>query len=264
MRLGAPNRVFVFATGAVIVIWPEASRAQNNMAAVSAEGSTVWVLIRRLNSSCNRSIPLDVRIDFHWLSGKRGKVNSLSPAIGDGFALLPPLADERLALRLDLLLRAGVDHILVVGPPRLPSTRILCAICLTCSRGKRGSFAWTNSMLTDGFFPFSLRREASSAWHASPLFRPTTCGVQLLRPQAFNVPNDRAIRPFRQPVVPARDSRKHVFSGFQKCCYPYQRFQSNEEREFAVLIRQQQRSCRAAVRPSRPRLCASTAPDRSA
>ena len=90
-------------------------------------------------------------------------------------------------------------------------------------------------MLTDGFLPFSLRREASSAWHASPLFRPTTYGFQPLRPQTFNVPNDRAIRPSRQPVVPARDSRKHVFRGFQKCCDPYQR-QSNEEREFAVLI----------------------------
>ena len=29
----------------------EASSAQNNIAAVSADGSTVWVLIRRLNSS---------------------------------------------------------------------------------------------------------------------------------------------------------------------------------------------------------------------
>ena len=39
-----------------MVIWPDANSAQNNMAAVSAEGSTVWVLIRRLNSSCRRSI----------------------------------------------------------------------------------------------------------------------------------------------------------------------------------------------------------------
>src|SRR5580693_6334555 len=39
-----------------ILIWPEASSAQNNMAAVSAEGSTVRVLIRCLNSSCSRSI----------------------------------------------------------------------------------------------------------------------------------------------------------------------------------------------------------------
>jgi hypothetical protein len=33
-----------------------------------------------LNSSCRRSIAFDVRIDFHWLFGKRVKVNSLSPA----------------------------------------------------------------------------------------------------------------------------------------------------------------------------------------
>ena len=48
-----------------IVIWPEASNAQNSIAAVSAEGNTVWVLIRRLNSSCNRSMALVVRADFH-------------------------------------------------------------------------------------------------------------------------------------------------------------------------------------------------------
>lgn len=61
------------------MIWPEASNAQNNMAPVSAEGSTVCVLIRCLNSLCNRSIAFDVRIDSHWLSGKRVKVKSLSP-----------------------------------------------------------------------------------------------------------------------------------------------------------------------------------------
>jgi hypothetical protein len=50
------------------------------MAAVSAEGSTVWVLIRRLNSSWSRSIALLVRALFHWLTGNRVKVNSRSPA----------------------------------------------------------------------------------------------------------------------------------------------------------------------------------------
>jgi type III restriction enzyme len=61
-------------------------------------------------------------------------------------------------------------------------------------------------------------------------------GFQLLRPQAFNVSNADAVRDFRQPVMPAGDTKKHVFGGFQRCCYPYQRFQSNEEREFAVTI----------------------------
>jgi hypothetical protein len=50
-------------------------------------------LMRRLNSSCRRSIAFEVRIDSHWLGGKRGKANSLSPApgldpgaVGDGAA----------------------------------------------------------------------------------------------------------------------------------------------------------------------------------
>src|SRR5258705_13187474 len=63
-----------------MLIWPEASKAQNNIAAVSAEGSTVCVLIRRLNSSCNRSIALVVGALFHWLGGRRGEVNRRSPA----------------------------------------------------------------------------------------------------------------------------------------------------------------------------------------
>jgi len=89
------------------------------MAAVSAEGSTVWVLIRRLNFSCRRSIAFDVRIDFHWLfrEPREGEqlVARFLQAIGDGAAFQPPFADERLALRLDLRLRAGVDHIVVIG-----------------------------------------------------------------------------------------------------------------------------------------------------
>src|SRR5207237_286941 len=63
-----------------MLICPEASSAQNIIAAVSAEGSTVWVLIRRLNSSCNRSIAFVVRKLRHWLGGMRAKVNKRSPA----------------------------------------------------------------------------------------------------------------------------------------------------------------------------------------
>src|SRR5471032_3023120 len=44
-----------------MLICPEASSAQNNIAAVSADGRTVCVLIRRLNSSCKRSIAFVVR-----------------------------------------------------------------------------------------------------------------------------------------------------------------------------------------------------------
>src|SRR5260370_5104035 len=63
-----------------MLICPEASSAQNSMAAVSADGSTVCVLILRLNSSCSRSIALVVRTLRHWLGGRRVKVNKRSPA----------------------------------------------------------------------------------------------------------------------------------------------------------------------------------------
>jgi type III restriction enzyme len=74
-------------------------------------------------------------------------------------------------------------------------------------------------------------------WETPTDYRATISrGFQLLRPQAFNVPNQEAVRDFKVPVVPAGDTKKQVFGGFRKCCYPYQRFQSGEEREFAVLI----------------------------
>ena len=38
-----------------MLICPEASKARNSMAAVSAEGRTIYVLIRRLNYSCWRA-----------------------------------------------------------------------------------------------------------------------------------------------------------------------------------------------------------------
>src|SRR5258707_15499654 len=63
-----------------MLICPEASSAQNSMAAVSADGRTVCVFIRRLNSSCNLSIALVVRTLRHWLGGSRGKGNRRAPA----------------------------------------------------------------------------------------------------------------------------------------------------------------------------------------
>ena len=59
-----------------IVICPDASSAQKSMAAVSGDGRTVWVLMRRLNSSCRRSTALVVRADRHWPGGRRVKVTA--------------------------------------------------------------------------------------------------------------------------------------------------------------------------------------------
>src|SRR5207244_6813957 len=73
------------------------------MAAVSAEGSTVWVLIRRLNSSWSRSIALVVRALFHWAE------SSIAPSarsrMTDSFARgtggSKPLSSNRESHKLD-------------------------------------------------------------------------------------------------------------------------------------------------------------------
>jgi len=47
-----------------------ASSAQNNMAADSAQRGRVWVLIRRLNSSCRRSMAFEARFDRYGLASE--------------------------------------------------------------------------------------------------------------------------------------------------------------------------------------------------
>ena len=88
------------------VIWPEASSAQNSIAAVSAEGSTVCVLMRRLNASWRRSIAFVVRADFHWPGGKRVKANSASPASS---RLSAPARQRRRHLRRNALRFASIS-----------------------------------------------------------------------------------------------------------------------------------------------------------
>src|SRR4051794_11022581 len=89
------------------------------MAAVSAEGRTVWVLIRRLNSSCSRSIAFVVRALLHWLGGNWGKVNSRSPASSKlsatGRCLSRHLRTNALRLRCDVFRRGRIDHVGIVG-----------------------------------------------------------------------------------------------------------------------------------------------------
>ena len=53
-RMGFSRRL-CHASTLRVTIWLEASSAQNSMAALSAQGSKGWVLMRRLNSSCRRS-----------------------------------------------------------------------------------------------------------------------------------------------------------------------------------------------------------------
>jgi type III restriction enzyme len=63
-----------------------------------------------------------------------------------------------------------------------------------------------------------------------------TRGFMLLQAQAMNVPTGQRVRDFRQAVAPLSDTRKHVFGGFTKCCYPLQKFDTDPERRLAVVI----------------------------
>lgn len=63
-----------------------------------------------------------------------------------------------------------------------------------------------------------------------------TRGFTLLQPQPFNVVPGQAVRDFRQAVTPASEIKRHVFAGFKKCCYSLQKFDSDPERRFAVMV----------------------------
>jgi type III restriction enzyme len=63
-----------------------------------------------------------------------------------------------------------------------------------------------------------------------------TRGFMLLQAQPMNVPHGQRVRDFKQAVAPLSETRKHVFGGFKKCCYPLQKFDADPERRLAVII----------------------------
>jgi type III restriction enzyme len=63
-----------------------------------------------------------------------------------------------------------------------------------------------------------------------------TRGFTLLQAQPMNVPHGQRVRDFRQAIAPLSETRKHVFGGFRKCCYPLQKFDADPERRLAVII----------------------------
>ncbi len=63
-----------------------------------------------------------------------------------------------------------------------------------------------------------------------------TRGFVLLQPQPMNISPGQKALDFRQPAKPISETRKQIFTGFQKCCYVLQKFDSDPERRFAVLM----------------------------
>lgn len=63
-----------------------------------------------------------------------------------------------------------------------------------------------------------------------------TRGFMLLQAQPMNVPQGQRVRDFKQAIAPLSETRKHVFGGFKKCCYPLQKFDTDPERRLAVTV----------------------------
>lgn len=61
-------------------------------------------------------------------------------------------------------------------------------------------------------------------------------GFQSLKTQNLSNPNGKPLQDYKTPVRPLAETRRYAFHGFKKCCYFVQSFQSDPERQFAVLI----------------------------
>jgi type III restriction enzyme len=78
--------------------------------------------------------------------------------------------------------------------------------------------------------------EQHDAEHATAYEATVSRGFTVLRPASFTLPAEETIRDFREPVEPGRDIRSLLFGGFTRCAYIAQRFQSDPERRFAVIL----------------------------
>jgi type III restriction enzyme len=61
-------------------------------------------------------------------------------------------------------------------------------------------------------------------------------GFSEVRSQAFAASADESVRPFDTPINNKSDIRKMLFGGFKKCLYPTQKFDSDPERRFSVVL----------------------------
>ncbi len=61
-------------------------------------------------------------------------------------------------------------------------------------------------------------------------------GFAEVRSQAYAAPADEQLRPFDTPIDNPIDIRKMLFGGFKKCLYPTQKFDSDTERRFTVVL----------------------------
>lgn len=77
-----------------------------------------------------------------------------------------------------------------------------------------------------------------------------TRGFTTFRSVNLLAPNDENVRNFRTPVDEKRDIRKMLFGGFARCLYSVQKFGSDSERRFAVVLENDKENVRKWFKPS--------------
>lgn len=97
-----------------------------------------------------------------------------------------------------------------------------------------------NVLLSQGkttLAPFIFEQMKRHYWETPANYHATvTRGFTRLTPTRYANENGREIRNYRLAASPLGETRRYLFNGFAKCCYPIQRFQSDDERRFAMLI----------------------------
>jgi len=74
-------------------------------------------------------------------------------------------------------------------------------------------------------------KEEATAYEAK-----ITKGFRTMRPNNFTAPADEPVRNFRNPVDEKKLIRGMLFGGFKKCLYRLQKFDSDTERRFSVIL----------------------------
>ena len=97
-----------------------------------------------------------------------------------------------------------------------------------------------NVLLSQGkllLVPFIFEQMKTHYWETPTSYKArVTRGFTRLKSTPYSNENGRDVWSYSMPVKPLADTRRYLFHGFNKCCYRLQRFQSDDERRFAVLI----------------------------
>ena len=79
-------------------------------------------------------------------------------------------------------------------------------------------------------------------------------GFITLRPANYTSSENEAFRDFRRPVDDRQAIRRMLFGGFHRCLYPRQKFDSDAERRFAVILEDDSDSALKWFKPAREQL----------